>query len=211
MRINITIMARSLAFAIAIAAFLTLSHGTARADEVTLSGVTTGTVTGVPQLTFTGNNFTGTTFANVGALSGSNNLGTFFLSTAPGQLVAGSFTLNITFTVPGGIAGGQSATFTGSIVGSVSPNINQGGLNVHFNQPPGGTAFTFSDGGTNGSFSLIINDVFVQSGQSAPILAGLTGSQTSVPEPATLLLLGTGLAGVASKLRQRRRAGKKSE
>ncbi|HEX7177370.1 MAG TPA: PEP-CTERM sorting domain-containing protein, partial [Pyrinomonadaceae bacterium] len=33
------------------------------------------------------------------------------------------------------------------------------------------------------------------------------GAQTAVPEPTTMLLLGTGLAGIAAKVRRKRRAG----
>lgn len=185
--------------------FAALASTEARADEVTITGSTTGTVTGVPQLTFTGNaNFTGTTALGIGSLSGPNSLGSFFLSTAPTQLISGSFTLNVTFTVPTGISGGQGTTYTASITGSVSPNINQGGVTIDFNNTP--LVFTFNDGVNTGSFSLAIADVFVQSGQSANLTAGITGQQSAVPEPVTMLLFGTGLAGVAAKVRRRRKA-----
>jgi hypothetical protein len=182
------------------------SHGNARADEVTITGSSTGAITGVPQLTFTGNsNFTGTTALGIGSLSGANNLGTFFLSTSPLQPLAGAFTLNLTFTVPSGISGGQGAVYTATVQGSVSPNINQGGVNIHFSNPT--QAFTFNNGTTIGSFSVSLpSDLFVQTGQAASLTAGLTGQQNPIPEPATLLLLGTGLTGLAAKARSRKKA-----
>src|SRR5712664_598952 len=111
------------------------SHSIARADEVTITGSTTGSITGVPQLTFTGNAFTGTTALGVGSLSGPNSLGSFFLSTSALQPLAGTFALNVTFAAPTGINGGQGTAYTATILGSVSPNINQGGVNIHFAQP----------------------------------------------------------------------------
>ncbi|HEY0171529.1 MAG TPA: PEP-CTERM sorting domain-containing protein [Pyrinomonadaceae bacterium] len=195
---------RSLFLCMIALAFLAVGASEARADEVTLSGSTTGTVGGVPQLTFTGNNFTGTTALGVGSLSGSNSLGSFFLSTAPTQALAGTFTLNVTFTVPTGIAGGQGTSYTATITGSVSPNIDQGGVLVHFNNPT--QNFTFSNANGTGSFSLTLADVFVQTGRSAQLTAGFTGQQNPVPEPMTMLLFGTGLAGVAAKVRRRKKA-----
>jgi len=195
---------KSLSIAFALVGVMILAQGQALADEVTISGFTTG-ATSAPQLTFAGNSsFTGTTFLGVGALSGANNLGTFFLATAPGQLVGGIFNLGITFTSPSGIAGGQGATFTALIQGTVSPNVNVGGVSIDFDNTA--QVFTFNDGNTSGSFSLTVADLFVESGQAAILTAGIRGSQTdAVPEPATLLLLGTGITGIAAKMRSKRR------
>lgn len=201
-RINLL---KSLSIAIALVGVMMLAQGKALADEVTISGFTTG-ATSAPHLSFVGNSsFTGTTFLGHGALSGPNSLGTFFLSTAPGQLVFGAFNLNITFTSPSGIAGGQGAVYTAQIFGSVSPNVDMGGVNIHFDN--NALLFTFNDGTNIGSFDLRIADVFVQSGRSAMLTAGIGGSQRTdpVPEPATLLLLGMGITGIAAKMRSKRR------
>jgi hypothetical protein len=190
--------------AFALIGILVLAQGQARADEVTIAGFTTGAISGVPALSFAGNSsFTNTTFLGIGALSGANNLGTFSLSAAPGTLVSGSFTLNVTFTSPTGINGGQGTTYTATITGSVAPIANNGGVSINFDNNP--VVFTFSNANGTGSFSLALADVFLETGQQANLTAGTTGQQTAVPEPATLLLLGTGLTGIAAKLRKRRK------
>jgi len=180
---------------------------TARADEVTVTGSTTFGLT-APGLTVTPSSFfTGTTSLGIGSLSGANSLATFFLNTGPQSVTGGLFQLTINFTSPIGIASGQSTAYQAIILGSISPNVDQGGVSVHWISPT--EVFTFNDGFTAGSFSLTLADLFVQSGHSADLTAGIIGRQetleTTVPEPTTLLLLGTGVTGIAAKLRKRRK------
>lgn len=190
--------------AVLMATMAFLLPGSALANEVTITGTAIDSTT-VPLLTFVGNSFSVTTFAGVGSLSGTNRLGTFTLGISnPGQpVVNGTFFMDITFTSPTGISTGQGPySFNGVIAGSISSIPGNGGLNVTFGGPQ---VFTFNDGTNVGSFTLTVPNIFIQSGNTADLTAGVTGAQSTpvVPEPASMLLLGTGLLGCATRLRKR--------
>jgi hypothetical protein len=182
----------------------------------------------VDQPTFSPFSFDGTLFDTTTDLTGSASdlvLGAFsrgsgnFSSTEP-------FTLQVLFTVPVGVSG-SPATFAATFIGQSAGMGGSGSKPtfIDFDNTP--TTFAFNDGTNVGSFQFTIFDIGNTSDQSGldkngtvNLLGGITnatmtgpggtdgpigtnGPAAVVPEPTTILLLGSGLAFAASRARRR--------
>ena len=169
-----------------LAAILVLGLGRARADEITVGGTTSSST--VAGITFTAGSFNGTTSLGY---AGFSNLGSYTLSTNPGNYTGSVVDLTVTFTVPTGINGGASSIFVANLFGNVNTNA-QGGVTIVFSNPT--QNFSFANAGGTGSFSFTVNPVSLNPGGTTAV-SGFVSGGSIIPasEPSGGLLLGAGL------------------
>ena len=215
MRNAFTTGARSFLIGSAIVMFMALCSGVARADTVTLTGITFGSFSGgfSSNPTLLGLTFNGTSSPNPIAtvdtttagfsLLGSNiNLGSFTLTGDPATYTGNTFALQLTFTFPAPpspllIVGSSQPSFTSSLTGTVQ-SLADGSLTIDFDNAP--SVFSvFLDGNQIATFTLTVADIIIQPGQTVNVVG------TAVPEPTTLLMLSTGLAAIGAAVRKRRK------
>jgi len=196
---------------IATVIFMTVNQGVARADTITFQGTTDAVFNSMGfssnptllGLTFNGANFpigtVDTSAVTLSLVGPTITIGSFTLAGNFPNSPGNTFGLRFVVTFPAGVDGRtqpsaffQEANILTSPDGSVT-------IDFLFNDP---IPFVVEVNGIQiASFALTIPDIHIEPGQTVAVV----GTLEDVPEPATLLLLGSGLAGVGAAVWKRRK------